>query len=116
MDTPQIVNIDQLADTILEASSLVSIPVVGTIGGSACERACCSLAHQAARGQMALRDQDRGTPFWLPTPVKRCDHLRYPMCELTSYAYPCLFAAPDDPIWELIRNSIKLEGVPEPTP
>lgn len=70
------------------------IPVSGPVGQQPIERAFCKLAHDLVRGILV---------------PDRCPQESERMCGLTGYRSLCLFANFDDPLWQLIRESVARE-------
>lgn len=76
------------------------IPVTGPIGQQPVERLFCGLAHDLVSGILV--------PDSCPQESER-------MCGLTGHKSLCLFANFDDPLWQLIRESVALERECETT-
>lgn len=73
---------------------ILLIPITGPVGQNAIERVFCKLAHDLVSGVLV---------------PDRCPMENGRMCQLTGHRNLCLFADFDDPLWQLIRESVARE-------
>lgn len=94
LDIPTLLVSCQNDDPDETNQDILLIPVTGPVGQNPIERAFCKLAHDLVSGVLV---------------PDRCPMENGRMCQLTGHRNLCLFADFDDPLWQLIRESVARE-------